>query len=342
MLLGKTNLHEWAFGVTNQNPHFGAAKNPWDDTRIPGGSSGGSAIAVATGMCVLSPGSDTGGSIRIPAALCGVAGLKPTYGRVSLRGVVPLAWSLDHAGPLARDVRDLATALAAIAGYDADDPASADVAVDDYTRDLESGVRGLRVLVPTDHFFDECDDEVARAVRDATAVLAHEGARVEERPLPGIELLSAQRPIISVEATFHRDRLRDAPADIGEDVRGRLAAGTRVSALDHAQARRDREILRLAWTGVLREFDVIASPTTRLAAPLREGQDAVATAQRLTANTSPFNLTGLPAISIPCGFTRGGMPIGLQLAAGPWREAALLRAARAYERATHWHDRHPA
>jgi aspartyl-tRNA(Asn)/glutamyl-tRNA(Gln) amidotransferase subunit A len=176
VLLGKTNLHEWAYGVTNQNPHFGHAKNPWDTTRIPGGSSGGSAIAVATGMVALSPGSDTGGSIRIPAALCGIAGLKPTYGRISLRGVVPLAWSLDHAGPLARTVRDLAIALAQLAGYDAADPTSADVPVDDYLADLEGGTRGLRVLIPTNHFFNTVDPEVDAAVREAARTLASLGA----------------------------------------------------------------------------------------------------------------------------------------------------------------------
>ena len=342
VLLGKTNLHEWAFGVTNQNPHFGRAKNPWDVSRIPGGSSGGSAIAVATGMCFLSPGSDTGGSIRIPAALCGIAGLKPTYGRVSLRGVVPLAWSLDHAGPLARDVRDLAIALQLLAGYDEDDPGSVDAPVDDYVGRVEHGVSGLRVLVPTNHFFESCDAEVERAVRDAIAVLARAGARVEEAALPEIELVTAQRAIISVEAAaYHRDRLRDAPQDFGDDVRARLVAGTEISAIDHARARRDREILRRSWTRVLSEYDLIATPTTRLAAPPREGQDAVAAAQRLTANTSPFNLTGLPALSIPCGFTREGLPIGLQLAARPWREALLLRAARAYERETQWHEKHP-
>ncbi|MEK7863810.1 MAG: amidase, partial [Chloroflexota bacterium] len=189
VIVGKTNLHEWAFGVTNQNPHFGTARNPWDPTRIPGGSSGGSAIAVATGMCAVSPGSDTGGSIRIPAALCGIVGLKPTYGRVSLRGVIPLSWTLDHAGPLARTVTDAAITLAVLAGYDVDDPGSADVPVDDYLAGIEDGARGLRILVPTVHFFDDADPEVARAVRDAIAVLAASGAIVEKRALPHTELL---------------------------------------------------------------------------------------------------------------------------------------------------------
>lgn len=343
IFVGKTNLHEFAFGVTNQNPHFGAAKNPWDRSRIPGGSSGGTAIAVSTGMCFLSPGSDTGGSIRIPAALCGVAGLKPTFGRVSLRGVVPLSWTLDHAGPLARSVRDLAIALQVVAGYDAEDPGSVDVPVDDYLGGLEEGARGLRVLVPAEHFFDDCDSEVERAVRDAVAVLEREGARVVEAGLPQVSLLAAQRPIISADAAaYHRDDLREHADDIGTDVLERLRAGVSVTGTDYARARRDRDALRRAWIELLREYDVIATPTTRIAAPPREGEDAIAAAARLTANTSPFNLTGLPALSVPCGFTASGLPVGLQLAAGPWREATLLRAARAYERATHWHERHPA
>ncbi len=342
VLLGKTNLHEWAFGVTNQNPHFGHAKNPWDTTRIPGGSSGGSAIAVATGMCAVSPGSDTGGSIRIPASLCGVAGLKPTYGRISLRGVVPLAWSLDHAGPLARTVRDLAITLGQLAGYDAADPTCADVPVDDYLADLEAGAKGLRVLVPANHFFEGVDPEVEGAVREAARTLDSLGAGVEERALPHTELLAAQGSIIQTDAAaFHREHVRDRSADIGADVLERLRLGETITSLDLARARHDRDIVRRGWIELLREFDVMLTPTTRIAAPPREGQNAVAAAQRLTANTSPFNLTGLPALSVPCGFTRTGLPIGLQLAAGPWREAVLLRAAFAYERATEWHLRHP-
>lgn len=343
VLMGTTNLHEWAFGVTSQNPHFGAAANPWDPTRIPGGSSGGSAIAVATGMCAVSVGSDTGGSIRIPAALCGVVGLKPTYGRVSLAGAVPLAWTLDHAGPLARTVAEAAAALGVLAGYDAEDPASVDAPADDYLARLDDGARGLRVLVPTSHFFDDIDPEVLRAVRTAIGVLANAGALVEERPLPHTDLLRAtQRAIIAVEAaTFHRERIADHASAFGADVLERLRAGGTITAVEHAQARRDRARIRRAWSEILRDHDVIATPTTPIAAPPRGGQDAVAAAAHLTTNTSPFNLTGLPAISIPCGFTGSGLPIGLQLAAGPWREALLLRAAHAYERATEWHTRHP-
>ena len=340
--LGKLNLHEWALGVTNQNPHFGPACNPRDTTRIPGGSSGGSAVAVASGFCYASPGSDTGGSIRIPAALCGVTGLKPTYGRVSLRGVIPLAWTLDHAGPLARTVRDLALTFAAIAGHDPLDPASADVATEDYTAGIDEGASGMRILVPTNYFFDEIDAEVDTAVREAARVFTTLGASVSEAALPRTELLAAQRAILLTDAAaYHREHLRERAADIGVDVLTRLRAGQTFTGMDYAQARRDRDELRREWLGVLGAYDVILSPTTLIAAPPREGQDAVATAQRLTANTLPFNLTGLPAISIPCGFTQAGLPIGLQLAASPWRERLLLRVARAYESATAWHERLP-
>jgi aspartyl-tRNA(Asn)/glutamyl-tRNA(Gln) amidotransferase subunit A len=340
--LGKLNLHEWALGVTNQNPHFGPACNPWDITRIPGGSSGGSAIAVASGFCYASPGSDTGGSIRIPASLCGVAGLKPTYGRVSLRGVIPLAWTLDHAGPLARTVGDLALFLNAVAGHDPLDPSSADVPRESYAAALEDGAKGVRLLLPTNHFFDDVDPEIDGAVREAAKVLASLGATVTEGPLPRVELLAAQRAILLTDAAaYHREHLRERAADIGADVLTRLRTGQTFTGTDYAQARRDRDELRREWLAVLREHDIIVSPTTLIAAPPRDGQDAVAAAARLTANTAPFNLTGLPAISIPCGFTRSGLPIGLQLAAGPWREALLLRVARSYEHATPWHERLP-
>jgi aspartyl-tRNA(Asn)/glutamyl-tRNA(Gln) amidotransferase subunit A len=340
--LGKLNLHEWALGVTNQNPHFGPTCNPWDTARIPGGSSGGSAAAVASGFCYFSPGSDTGGSIRIPASLCGVVGLKPTYGRVSLRGVVPLAWTLDHSGPLARTVGDIAIALNAMAGHDPLDPSSADVAREDYAAGIEDGAKDVRVLVPTNFFFDDVDPEVDAAVREAARVLASIGASVTETALPRVDLLTAQRAILLTDAAaFHREHLRERAADIGADVLTRLRTGQTITGMEYAQARRDRDELRREWLSVLREHDVILSPTTLIPAPPRDGQDAVAAAQRLTANTAPFNLTGLPAISIPCGFTRSGLPIGLQLAARPWREGLLLRVARAYERATPWHERLP-
>lgn len=348
---GKTNLHEWAFGVTTQNPHFGPTRNPWDRERIPGGSSGGSAVALIAGFCHGALGSDTGGSIRIPASLCGVVGLKGTYGRISVRGVVPLSWTLDHAGPMARGVRDVAVLYRTIAGYDALDPLSVDAPAEDPLPDIERGVKGLRVAVPRGHFFERCDAEVASLVRAAIDVLAREGALIEEVPFPpSQDLLDTQRTILSTDAAaFHKDRLRERPDEIGADVRARLSGGTLAevrlatsTGIEYAEARHRRDELRREISAIFDAHDVMAVPATAIAAPPAEGEDAVAAAAKLTALTSPFNLTGLPAISLPCGFTRAGLPVGLQLAGGAWREAMVLRVARAYERATSWTERRPA
>lgn len=332
--IGKTNLHEWAFGVTTQNPHFGPTRNPWDLSRIPGGSSGGSGAALAAGLCYGALGSDTGGSIRIPASLCGIVGLKPTFGRVSVRGSVPLAWSLDHAGPMARTVRDVALLYAAIAGYDAEDPTSADREVDDPLAEIEDGVRGLRLGVPRQHFFSGTEPEIVSAVREAARVLEREGAVVEEIDLPRTDaLLPTQTAIIGTEAAaFHRERMRERPQDFGPDVLERLRRGEKVTGAEYVLARREQLEIRHAWIRALGDYAAVLTPTTAIAAPPADGEDALAQAARLTARTSPFNLTGLPAISIPCGLTSEGLPIGLQIASGPWLESRVLRIARTYER----------
>jgi len=336
VLVGKTNLHEWAFGVTTDNPHFGPARNPFAPDRIPGGSSGGNAVALATGMCFSSIGSDTGGSIRIPASLCGIVGLKPTCGRVSLRGAIPLSWTLDHAGPMTRSVRDAAITLAAIAGHDPADPSSVDRPVADYLADLERGVRGIRVGLTVPYFFAQADPEVATAVRAAVAVLEAAGASVTEITLPRTsELRETQRTILGADAAaFHRERIAAHRDGYGVDVAARIDAGRAVTGADYAAARHTRDELIRAFDEVFGTIDVLALPSTPTVAPLREGADAVAAAARLTAFTSPFNLTGLPAISVPCGRDRGGLPIGLQLVSRRWDEALLLRVARAYERET--------
>ena len=347
--LGKTNLHEWAFGVTTDNPHFGPTRNPWALDRLVGGSSGGSGAALIAGCCFGSVGSDTGGSIRIPAALCGIVGLKPTYGRVSLRGAIPLAWTLDHAGPMARTVRDAALLLGVIAGYDAGDPGSADVPADDYLADVESGVRGLRIGVVRGGFFTRLKESeqpapaVAAAVRAAIGVLQGEGADIEDVELPRVaELRNTQLVIIGTEAaTFHRQRILEERDGFGDDVASRIELGLTRTGPEYAGARRTRDELRRVYAQALAGWDAIVLPTTPMTAPLRDGQDAVAAAATLTAYTSPFNLTGLPAISVPCGFDEAGLPIGLQLVARPWAEARLLRIARTYERATSWHERRP-
>ncbi|HET8568729.1 MAG TPA: amidase [Candidatus Limnocylindria bacterium] len=333
VIVGKTNLHEWAFGVTTDNPHFGPTRNPFDLARIPGGSSGGSAAALATGSCFGSIGSDTGGSIRIPASLCGVVGLKPTYGRVSLRGAMPLSWNLDHAGPLARRVRDAAVILGAIAGHDPLDPASEDVTLADPLAAIDDGARGLRVGLVQDAIA-RADPEVRGAVIAAATVLERAGASVDDAALPRAgELADVQRTLLATDAfAFHRARIASSAHGYGRDVLERLRRGEATTGAEYARARRARDEIRRAFDLLFARVDVLLLPATVSAAPAREGEDAVAAAAKLTALTSPFNLTGLPAVSVPAGTTSGGLPIGAQVVSGRWRELVALRAARQIER----------
>ncbi len=333
VLLGKLNMHEIALGVTNENPHFGNCHNPWDTTRITGGSSGGSAAALAAKMIFGSLGSDTGGSIRIPAALCGVVGLKPTRGRVSLRGVVPLSWNLDHAGPLARTVRDAAILLQAIAGYDPDDPYSVNIPVDDYTAKIEAGVSGWRVALADDDFFGDADPEVLDAVQKAAGVFERLGARVERVAIPnGLEAAQANvRLVTSDAAAFHRERMESHPDDFGADVLERLRQGAALTAVQYSLLRRTQMQVTRWFEQFFETYDLLLTPATPMAAPRIGETSAVARARQLTRFTAPFNLTGLPALSVPCGFTADGLPIGLQIVSRHWREGALLRAAHTYE-----------
>ena len=343
VLLGKLNMHEIALGVTNVNPHYGDCCNPWDLARISGGSSGGSAAALAAELCLGSLGSDTGGSIRIPSSLCGVVGLKPTFGRVSLRGVHPLSWNLDHSGPMARRVRDVALLLQVIAGYDAGDPYSVSVRVEDYLACLEDGVPGWRVGLSSDEFFTGADAVVMEAVQEAAKVFESLGAQVSEVEIPGGRDASRANGLMTTSdaAVFHHERLQTRPEDFGPDVYQRLQYGAATKVNEYILARRTQTLMRRRFEDFFAEYDVLLAPTTPVVASLREGSDAVERAPQLTRFTAPFNLTGLPAISLPCGFTRQGLPIGLQLVARPWAEANLLRAAHAYEAATEWHLRRP-
>lgn len=333
VLLGKLNMHEIALGVTSNNPHFGAVHNPWDPQRTAGGSSGGSAAALAAGMCMGSLGTDTGGSIRIPSSLCGTVGLKPTYGRVSLAGVIPLSWSLDHAGPMARTVADAAVLLQAVAGYDPADPSSANQPVDAYTRGLEDGVRGWRIALAAGDAFEGIDPQVDRLVQAAAQALEAAGALVEPAPpLDFADALAANGLIAVVEAAaFHRERLAAHPQDFGEDVRRRLQIGSETSVEDYALARRKQTGLRRRYEGLFDTYDVLLTPATPVAAPLLDGPDAVEQARLLTRCTAPFNLTGLPALVVPCGF-ENGLPVGVQIAGAPWQEHKVLRAGRAIEK----------
>jgi len=334
VLLGKLGLHEFAYGISSVNPHFGDVRNPWDTTKIPGGSSGGSAVAVVASEAYAALGSDTGGSIRIPAALCGCVGLKPTFGRASLAGAVPLSWSLDHPGPLARTVRDVALTMRAIAGYDPRDPISADRPVADLLDGIDRGPQGLRVGVPTDHVWDDCDPAIAAAVRRAIEALARAGAAIHEIPWRrAAEYAKAASAILGVEArAYHEGAFPGRSSEYGPLVRARLALQGDVDADTYA---RSLELLRDGRAGMadsdLDGLDVLAMPTVPTRAWTIEEAKEVGRPSEWTRITRIFDLTGQPAISIPCGMDQDGMPIGLQFAARMWDEAGALRAARAYE-----------
>jgi aspartyl-tRNA(Asn)/glutamyl-tRNA(Gln) amidotransferase subunit A len=347
VLLGKLNLHEIALGVTNENPHYGDCHNPWDPACITGGSSGGSGAALAAGLCLGSLGSDTGGSIRIPSSLCGVVGLKPTYGRSSLRGVIPLSWNLDHVGPMGRRVRDAALLLQAIAGYDPADPYSANVPVDDYLVELNNGVRGWRIAVAQGEYFQESDEPVLKMVEDAAHVFAGLGAQVEHVEIPDIRQVAHANGLMvtSDAAAFHHQRLQENPQGFGADVLKRLQGGAAVTSNEYILARRTQTLARRQFEKFFGQYDVLLLPAAVMPAPRIGSTNAVERARQLTRFTAPFNLTGLPAISVPGGFTPGenghSMPLGLQIVAGPWSEARLLRAAYAFEQEVGYWKLHP-
>ncbi|MFI5340215.1 MAG: amidase [Candidatus Methylomirabilales bacterium] len=339
ILLGKLNMHEFAYGPTGVNPHYGTPKNPWDHARMPGGSSSGSGVAVAAGLTAGALGTDTGGSVRIPASLCGIVGLKPTYGRVSRAGVIPLAWSLDHVGPMTRTVADAALLLQAMAGRDPADPSTADVPVPDYRRALEGGIRGLRLGLAKDLFFERVDPEVRAAVLGAAGSLEALGASVEEVPLPKIPHAGpASFAIIAAEATaYHEPYLKSRAAEYGADVRARLTSGQFVLATQYLKAQRARQVIRAEMDAALRQVHALFFPTTPIPAPPLEAHEV--TVDGLTEDvrwwlvrcTRPINVTGHPALSVPCGFTVDGLPIGLQLVGRYFDEATLLRIGHAYE-----------
>ena len=343
ILLGKLNMHEWAVGATTINPHFGATANPWDTTRIPGGSSGGSAVAVAAALCAGSLGSDTAGSIREPSSLCGTVGLKPTYGLVSLRGVLPLSWSLDHVGPMTRTVEDAALLMEVIAGYDAQDPSSVERPVVKYGDALRGGVRGLRLGLPRNYFFDEADPEVVAAVRRAASLLEAEGAHVTEIDVPGVEqAFAVGLPVLVAEAAaYHEKYLQERPGDYGDDALALLRGGQAQTAVEYIKAQRARIEFRQGFEAVFTRVDVLLTPTTPITAPTIEQCRVEPPTFALIRCTSPFNLAGLPALSVPCGLSEAGLPIGLQIAGRHFDEATVLRVGAAYEQASGWRGRLP-
>jgi aspartyl-tRNA(Asn)/glutamyl-tRNA(Gln) amidotransferase subunit A len=344
-IVGKTSTHEIALGITNINPHYGNVRNPWDTSRITGGSSGGSAAAVAAGMCMAALGSDTGGSIRIPASLCGVVGLKPTYGRVSLRGIFPLSWNLDHAGPLTRSVADAALLLNLMAGYDEDDPASIDMPVDDYWGEIEAGVKGWHIALAVGEFIEAISEpEVLAAFREAAHVFEGLGAKIEKVDVSWLhEAALANGQLVQADgAAYHRERLEQNPELFGTDIRQRLETGRDLTSSAYALARRKQVEVRRRCELFFRQYDALLTPTTPVPALSIDGiENSASQAPTLTRFTAPFNLSGLPALSVPCGFTGDGLPIGLQIICGPWQEARALQAGHAYETACEWHKTRP-
>ena len=344
IFMGKTNTHEIALGITGNNPHYGAARNPWDTTRIPGGSSSGSAIAVATGMALGALGSDTGGSIRIPASLCGVVGFKPTFGRVSLRGVFPLSWNLDHVGPLVKSVKDAALMLQIMAVYDPLDPASVKMLTGDYLGHLEDDVKGRKIALGVGDFVEAADPEILKAVRETAKVFESIGCKVQEVDVSWLKEAALANKLMTQSdgAAVHRDRLKEHPELFGDDIRRRLEDGANTPLADYILARRTQTEVRKKFEQFFESYDFLITPTTPIAAPTIEGHDAVEQAGRLTRFTAPFNLAGLPALSLPCGFTKEGLPIGLQIVSRAWGEFKVLNIAHAFEQATEWHKRMPA
>jgi aspartyl-tRNA(Asn)/glutamyl-tRNA(Gln) amidotransferase subunit A len=345
ILIGKTRTHEFAWG-----PVCPPTRNPWDLSRIPGGSSGGSAAAIAGGLCVAALGSDTGGSIRIPASLCGLVGLKPTFGRVSRTGIVPHSWSLDHAGPITRTVADAAAIMSVLAGYDPSDPSCRDEVVPDYASAIGRSIAGLKVGVCRNHFFGRNQACVEAAVESAIADLAKAGAAIVEFQLPNLEYgLAAIYAIELASSTAYHDSALRAGRTVhyAKDVRTMVEIGRFVSATDYVKA---KQIRRILMTDVARAFetvDVILGPTLPLTAwsPDLENVEIAGVAESPLAASWRlsylYNLTGLPALSLPCGFDADGMPIGLQIAAKPFDEMTVLRVAHAYERDQPWRDARP-
>jgi len=341
VILGKNNLHEFAYGGSSLISHFGDVHNPWDVNRITGGSSGGSAASVSAVMACASIGTDTAGSIREPAALCGCVGIKPTYGRVSSRGVIPLSTSLDHVGPLTSCVEDAAIMLQAIAGYDAADITSAEVPVTDYVSVLKEGARDLRVGVPRAYFFDDLDAEVSSAMGHALMGIETLVGHIKDVQIE----VPTDRTLQAAEAyAYHAGNVAKHPGLYQAETVRRIRTGEKVTAAEYMQKRCALEVARRNIRDVFAEVDLLITPTTPLPAPaiaeLRADPGALRPAElKLLRNTRPFNVWGLPAISVPCGFTQSGLPIGLQIAGPHWREDLVLRLAYAYEQATAWHLR---
>lgn len=350
ILMGKLQMHEFALGSTSVNPHDGPAHNPWNTECITGGSSGGSGSAVSAGQVMGALGSDTGGSIRIPAGLCGIVGLKPTFGRVSRRGVFPLSFSLDTVGPMTRTVRDAALIMNTISGYDPLDPSSARSTDEDFTKSIDQDIKGLRIGIPDEFFYDIIETEVAERMCSAAGVFEDLGAIVERVSIPVLNhsLTISSTILVTEAAEVHIDNLREQPQNIGSDVRGRLQVGALTSAHDYIKAQRARFKFNESIAKTMETYDILIAPTVASGAPKinqteieigGKQENALSLMSRLTR---PFNICGYPTASVPSGFTSAGLPTGIQIAGRPFEDSTVLRVAHAYEQATEWHTLKPS
>ena len=347
VIVGKANLHEFACGATSQSQHFGPCLNPWNASHVPGGSSGGSGASVAAGMCVLSIGSDTGGSIRAPASFNGVAGFKPTNGAVPNRGSFPVSPPHDTLGPIARCVEDLAVCYSAIAGFDPEDPTSSKRPVDDVLVSSETTLQGLIIGQPRAFFHEALQPEVAANTEASVALLADLGARVVDIELHGAEeawrLLSTVI-VMTDAAALHRERMETESQRMGRDVYDRIAVGRDVSGIQYAEAIRFREHWRRRVEFLFGDgIDILAMPTTPFTAPLADPTaDMGLTSNRINRNNFPWSMAGVPALSLPSGFDECGLPTGLQLVASRWQDLKLLAVGKAFQNVTDWHLRSPS
>jgi aspartyl-tRNA(Asn)/glutamyl-tRNA(Gln) amidotransferase subunit A len=346
--MGKLNLVEFAFGTTGLNAHTGDVKNPWDTKRITAGSSSGSAAAVAAGMIPVALGTDTGGSVRMPASLCGIAGLKPTYGRVSRTGVLDLSWSMDHVGPMTRTTEDCALLMNVMSGYDPQDPTSSNEQVPDFSSDLSKGLEGIRIGVPVDYFFEDyVDYEVKMSVIKSIELMVANGAEIVELAMPWV---GKARPInfgvILPESVSIHEKMISQHADLyTPGIRSRIQSGFNVSAIDYVRALRARQWFNHQMAESMKQVDVLITPSVPIQAPtIAEcipSPGIPGKGIELAMFTGVFDVTGQPSHSIPCGFTKGGMPIGMMITGHPFDESTVLRVGHAYEQLTNWHQRSP-
>ena len=343
VFLGKTLLHEFAFGGTSNNPFYGPCRNPWDLTRVPGGSSGGSGAAVAADLTIGALGSDTGGSVRTPAHMNGVSALRPTFGRVSTTGVFPTAWSFDTVGPMARSVSDIARLFAVMAGFDRKDIRAADQPVVDPLIALDDGVAGLRIGLPEKFFFEDLDPELATHVRAAADIFGELGSDLVEIELTGAAEAAAagMRMAVTEAYAVHRTRYEEQPDLFGEDTRRRLAEGKLTTGADYAALVQQTYEWQRTLQATFDQVDLVLTPTASGVAPKIDEAETVTTTAHLGRFTYALSVAHIPVLSLPCGITREGLPVGFQIAARAWQEARLLTAGAAYQAATDWHRRRP-